>query len=302
MSKPLNALLKQLNTIILGKERQIRLALTCLFCRGHLLIEDVPGMGKTTLAHALAQVLGLSYNRVQFTNDLLPSDVLGVNIFNRETQTFTFHPGPVFANLVLADEINRASPKSQSALLEAMEERQVTIEGETHPLPEPFFVIATQNPQDQEGTQALPESQLDRFFMRIHLGYPPEDAERALLMGHNRRDAIRKLTPLLKPEHIIALQHQITRLTVTQPLVDYVLRLLNFTRTDDSIPHGLSPRAGLNLLHAARGWAFLNGRTHVLPEDVQAVFPAVAEHRLGGHSPLGSSPLSEYILASVNVL
>ncbi|RMF13328.1 MAG: MoxR family ATPase [Gammaproteobacteria bacterium] len=302
MNKALNALLKQLNTIVLGKSEQISLALTCLFCRGHLLIEDLPGMGKTTLSHALAQVLGLSYNRVQFTNDLLPSDILGVNIYDRERQAFTFHPGPIFANLVLADEINRASPKSQSALLEAMEERQVTIEGTTHALEEPFFVIATQNPQDQAGTHALPESQLDRFFMRIHLGYPPEDAERALLMGKSRREAISRLKPVLKPEHIVTLQHQITRVTVTQPLVDYVLRLLHYTRTDDDIPNGLSPRAGQALVHAAKGWAFLHDRTHVLPEDVQAVFPAVAEHRLGGHAPLGSAPLSQRVLNAVNVL
>ena len=272
---------RQLNTLILGKSRAVRLALTCLIARGHLLIEDVPGVGKTTLAHGLAAVLGLHYQRVQFTSDLLPADILGVNIYQRETGTFRFHQGPVFSQLLLADEINRASPKVQSALLEAMEERQVSIDGESHPLPTPFFVIATQNPSEQLGTFPLPESQLDRFLMRISLGYPAADAERALLLGQDRRSLLADMTPCLQGDGLLQLQQKAAALTVTADLADYVLALLQATRQESSFLSGLSPRAGLALLSAARAWAMLEGRDHVLPEDVKAIFPAVAGHRLG---------------------
>lgn len=272
---------RQLNTLILGKPRAVRLALTCLIARGHLLIEDVPGVGKTTLAHGLAAVLGLHYQRVQFTSDLLPADILGVNIYQRETGAFRFHQGPVFSQLLLADEINRASPKVQSALLEAMEERQVSIDGESHPLPQPFFVIATQNPSEQLGTFPLPESQLDRFLMRISLGYPAADAERALLLGQDRRSLLADMTPCLQGDGLLQLQQKAAALTVTADLADYVLALLQATRQESSFLSGLSPRAGLALLSAARAWAMLEGRDHVLPEDVKAIFPAVAGHRLG---------------------
>jgi len=272
---------RQLNTLILGKPRAIRLALTCLIARGHLLIEDVPGVGKTTLAHGLAAVLGLHYQRVQFTSDLLPADILGVNIYQRETSDFRFHQGPVFSQLLLADEINRASPKVQSALLEAMEERQVSIDGESHPLPLPFFVIATQNPSEQLGTFPLPESQLDRFLMRISLGYPAVKAERALLLGQDRRALLDDITACLNGPELLQLQQKAAMLTVTPDLADYVLALLQATRQDRSYLTGLSPRAGLALLAAARAWALLEGRDHVLPEDVKAIFPAVAGHRLG---------------------
>lgn len=272
---------RQLNTLILGKSRAVRLALTCLIARGHLLIEDVPGVGKTTLAHGLAAVLGLHYQRVQFTSDLLPADILGVNIYQRDTGSFRFHQGPVFSQLLLADEINRASPKVQSALLEAMEERQVSIDGESHPLPQPFFVIATQNPSEQLGTFPLPESQLDRFLMRISLGYPAADAERALLLGQDRRSLLADMTPCLQGDGLLQLQQKAAALTVTADLADYVLALLQATRQESSFLSGLSPRAGLALLSAARAWAMLEGRDHVLPEDVKAIFPAVAGHRLG---------------------
>lgn len=272
---------RQLNTLILGKSRAVRLALTCLIARGHLLIEDVPGVGKTTLAHGLAAVLGLHYQRVQFTSDLLPADILGVNIYQRDTGSFRFHQGPVFSQLLLADEINRASPKVQSALLEAMEERQVSIDGESHPLPQPFFVIATQNPSEQLGTFPLPESQLDRFLMRISLGYPAADAERALLLGQDRRSLLADMTPCLQGDGLLQLQQKAAALTVTADLADYVLALLQATRQESSFLTGLSPRAGLALLSAARAWAMLEGRDHVLPEDVKAIFPAVAGHRLG---------------------
>lgn len=272
---------RQLNTLILGKPRAIRLALACLIARGHLLIEDLPGVGKTTLAHGLAAVLGLHYQRVQFTSDLLPADILGVNIYQRESGGFRFHQGPVFSQLLLADEINRASPKVQSALLEAMEERQVSIDGESHPLPTPFFVIATQNPSEQLGTFPLPESQLDRFLMRISLGYPPPEAERALLLGQDRRSLLAGISASLTAADLLLLQKKAASLTVTPDLADYVLALLQATRQERSYLTGLSPRAGLALLAAARAWALLEGRDHVLPEDVKAVFPHVAGHRLG---------------------
>ncbi|ATE59377.1 AAA family ATPase [Thauera sinica] len=273
-------LLEAAGRIILGKERELRLAFSCLVARGHLLVEDVPGVGKTTLAHVFAQLLGLQFQRIQFTSDLLPADIVGVSIFDRETGSFRFHPGPLFAQLILADEINRATPKTQSALLEAMEERQVTADGRTLALPMPFFVIATQNPANQIGTFPLPESQLDRFLMRIHLGYPDRAAERALLMGEDRRRLLERQHPVLSTDELRALQHAARDVVVADALIDYVQALLAATRADASLAAGLSPRAGLALIAAARAWALIEGRDHVLPEDVQTVFPHVAGHRL----------------------
>ena len=266
--------------VVLGKDDIIRLALACLLARGHLLIEDQPGMGKTTLAHALARALGLELQRIQFTSDLLPSDIIGVSIYQAGEGRFRFHRGPVFSQLVLADEINRATPKAQSALLEAMEERQVTVEGETHRLPEPFFVIATQNPARQTGTFELPESQLDRFLVRVRMGYPGHEAERALLAGTDRRELLERMTPIVGPQKVVALQKQVTAVHASDALIDYVQALLRFSREDPGFRQGLSPRAGLGLLRCAQAWALMAGRNHVLPEDVQTVLPAVAEHRL----------------------
>ncbi len=268
------------NGIILGKEPQIRLALACLLARGHLLIEDLPGVGKTTLAHLLARLLGLQFQRIQFTSDMLPADIIGVSVFDRAKGGFTFHPGPIFTQMILADEVNRATPKAQSALLEAMEERQVTTEGLTRPLPAPFFVIATQNPLHQIGTFPLPESQLDRFLMCIELGYPDRAAERELLRGTDRRAMIGELTPSLQPQDLTSLQHAVTNIHVGDALIDYVQALVAHTRQSPDYQAGLSPRAALALLQAARAWALLEGRDHVLPEDIQAVLPAVAPHRL----------------------
>ncbi len=270
----------ELSGVLLGKEHQIKLSLACLLSRGHLLIEDLPGMGKTTLAHALAAVLGLSYNRIQFTSDLLPADILGVSIFDKDTSTFSFHPGPVFNQLVLADEINRATPKSQSALLEAMEERQVTVEGQTRELPAPFFVIATQNPISQSGTFPLPESQLDRFLMRIKLGYPDVAAERILLQGEDRRLVLDRLKPTVSQTQLSELQRQCASVNVSESLLDYVQRLVDYTRQGEEFAYGLSPRGSLALLAAAKSWALLEERSHVVPEDVQAVLPAIVEHRV----------------------
>lgn len=275
-------IVRQVSTVVLGKEPQIRLALSCLLARGHLLIEDVPGVGKTTLAHALARTLGLEFHRVQFTSDLLPADILGVSVFDTASAQFRFHPGPIFAQLVLADEVNRATPKTQSALLEAMEEHQVTLEGETRALPEPFFVIATQNPAHQIGTFPLPESQLDRFMMRIRLGYPDAAAERDLLIGVDRRSMIDALTPSLALDELQALMRRVREVHVAPALLDYLQALLAHTRRSGRWAAGLSPRAGLALLAAARAWALVGGRNAVLPEDVQAVLPAVVEHRLAG--------------------
>ena len=266
--------------IILGKEKAIRLAIACMLARGHLLIEDTPGVGKTTLAHTLAKVMGLSYQRIQFTSDLLPADILGVSVYNRDTSRFDFHPGPVFSNVILADEINRATPRTQSALLEAMAEFQVTIEGETRVLPEPFFVIATQNPINQVGTFPLPESQLDRFLMRIDLGYPDMTAERELLKGKNRKDLIEALTAVLSAAELVALQKHIDNIHVADALLDYLQEILEFSRHSGNYRHGLSPRAGLAILNAARAWAMLHAHEHVLPEDIQAVLPSVIGHRL----------------------
>ena len=272
--------LAQINHIVLGKATQVRLCLACLLARGHLLIEDAPGVGKTTLAHALARTLGLDFHRIQFTSDLLPADILGAAVYDRESAQFSFHPGPIFAQVILADEINRASPKAQSALLEAMEEGQVSIEGETRPLPSPFFVIATQNPSDQVGAFPLPESQLDRFLLRIRLGYPDHAAERALLKGRDRRDLLANLPAMLKPAEFMHLQQEALAVHVSDALLDYLQALLTASRSDSRFAAGLSPRAGLGLLHAAQAWAYLEGRAFVQPEDLQAVMPALVAHRL----------------------
>jgi MoxR-like ATPase len=302
MNKSINQIVHELNSILLGKDRQVRLALCSLFAGGHLLIEDIPGMGKTTLAHALAHVMGLRYQRIQFTNDLLPADVLGYSIYDKAAGSLVFHPGPIFAQLILADEINRASPRTQSALLEAMEERQVSIEGETRPLPRPFFVIATQNPIEQGGTFALPESQLDRFLMRLHLGYPDPQAERQLLEGEDRRSLTQRLPTLLAEEQLERIQQTVLRVNTSPALLDYVERLLEASRNIPGLLYGLSPRAGLGLLRAAKAWAFMKGRDHVLPDDVQAVFGAVAEHRLEQGESGKSQERVQRLLAGVSVL
>jgi len=266
--------------LVVGKDDAVRLALACFLARGHLLIEDLPGVGKTLLAHVLARVLGLGFRRVQFTSDLLPSDILGVSVYDRRGGGFAFHPGPIFSQVLLADEINRATPKTQSALLEAMEEDQVSVEGETRPLPAPFFVVATQNPACQVGTFPLPESQLDRFLMRLELGYPSPAAERELLAGPDRRDLLATLEPCATPEQLLGARRAAAAVHVSAPLLDYVQALLAFTRTDPGFRHGLSPRAGLAVLRGARAWALLAGREFVVPDDVRRVLPAVTGHRL----------------------
>ncbi|TSA48533.1 MAG: MoxR family ATPase [Nitrosomonadales bacterium] len=266
--------------VILGKERQIRLALACILARGHLLIEDLPGMGKTTLAHTLAHVLGLDFKRVQFTSDMLPADILGVSVYDRNAAAFKFHPGPVFTNVLLADEVNRATPKTQSALLEVMEEHQVTLEGDTRKLPEPFFVIATQNPANHIGTFPLPESQLDRFLMRIELGYPDARSERGLLKNGGGRDVIASLAPCIDATQLIALQNEVRNVLVADALLDYLQALLDHTRKSPQYVAGLSPRAGLALKQCAQAWALMEGRGYAIPEDVQAVLPGVVSHRL----------------------
>jgi len=303
---PLNAKLQQAvqqaAQIILGKEHQIRLAIACLLARGHLLIEDLPGMGKTTLAHLLAQILGLQFHRIQFTSDLLPADLLGVSVYDRERNGFVFHPGPIFSQVILADEINRATPKAQSALLEAMEEHQVTAEGETRKLPEPFFVIATQNPSHQVGTFPLPESQLDRFLLRIELGYPDRQAERALLTGQDRRDMLAQLAPLLEANDLAALQAEVGGVHLSDALVDYVQALIAATRQSARFSLGLSPRGGISLVRSAQAWALLHGRRNVVPEDIQAVFVAVAGHRLRPASGNESgSSAAQALLGSVAI-
>lgn len=280
-----NKIIKQLNDVILGKDDAVRLALSCLLSRGHLLIEDVPGTGKTTLSHALACVLGLEYQRVQFTSDMLPADLIGVSIFRQDQGRFEFQPGPLFSQVLLADEINRASPKTQSALLEAMAEGQVSVDGHSHHLPQPFFVIATQNPVDQAGTYPLPESQLDRFAMRITLGFPDARAERQLLQG--KAVAYQNIPALVDASTLAGLQQAVDRVRVSDDLLDYLLALLAASRQLSDVPRPLSPRAGQAILAAAKAWAVLTGREFVLPEDIQAVFTAVAEHRLssvGQHS------------------
>jgi MoxR-like ATPase len=297
-------LIAQAGEVILGKERQIKLAVACLLGRGHLLIEDVPGVGKTTLAHVLAQSLGLSFQRIQFTSDLLPADILGVSVYERDSASFKFHPGPIFSQCILADEINRATPKSQSALLEAMEERQVTIEGETRRLPEPFFVIATQNPTHQIGTFPLPESQLDRFFMKIELGYPDAQAERAILQGLDRRNMLESIQPCMSFDELLRAQHMIREVHVADALLDYLQAILAFSRRSPEFTGGLSPRAGLALVHGAQAWAFLHGREQVIPEDVQAVMGSVVSHRLHASSdggPRSEARLTELLLEAVPI-
>jgi MoxR-like ATPase len=304
MIPTLNDVILQTESAILGKPQQIRFALTCLLARGHLLIEDLPGVGKTTLAQVLAHTLGLQFQRIQFTSDLLPTDILGVSIFENISKAFKFHPGPIFAQMILADEINRATPKAQSALLEAMEEHQVTIEGTTRPLPAPFFVIATQNPSFQVGTYPLPESQLDRFLMRIQMGYPDEKAERGLLSGVDRREIIAKLTPKMDAAELLNLQQQSRAVFVSPALLDYVQAILRYTRESSRYTHGLSPRAGLALLSASRAWAFLDGRNSVIPEDVQSILPGVVSHRLqamGEYQKFNKETLAQELVAAVSI-
>lgn len=301
MQNAINTLLHSANQIILGKDHKIRLAVCCLLARGHLLIEDIPGVGKTTLAHTLAKLLGLNYQRIQFTSDILPADILGASVFDVNNHEFTFHPGPVFNQMVLADEINRATPKAQSALLEAMEEYQVTIEGKTYPLPKPFFVIATQNPSHQIGTFPLPESQLDRFLMRIELGYPDPVAERALLTGQNRHSLIASLDVEIPPEQLEKMQFAVTRVHASAALLDYCQGIINFTRESPEYHCGLSPRAGLALLNAAKAWAFMDRRDAVIPEDIQTILAAVAGHRLRSGNN-NSEAIVAPILAKVAVL
>lgn len=279
-------LLNQLNTVIVGKSRQVHDAVACLLAGGHLLLEDVPGVGKTTLAHALAKSFGLAFSRVQFTSDLMPSDLIGVSVYERGSERFVFHPGPVFAQVLLADEINRASPRTQSALLEAMEERQVSAEGETRPLPDPFFVIATQNPQDQLGTYALPESQLDRFHMRLSLGYPDRAAERSLMVGEDRRQLLAQLPAVIGPTELAGLQREVLKLHLADPVIDYIQDLVAATRSGRWFEQGLSPRAALAVVRAAQAEAYLNGRDYVAPDDVAAVLPQTVAHRM---VPLGNA-------------
>jgi MoxR-like ATPase len=296
--------LDALERIVIGKSRQLQLSVACLLARGHLLIEDVPGVGKTTLAHALAKTLGLSYHRIQFTSDLLPADVLGVSVFHRDSSRFEFHKGPVFSQLVLADEINRATPKAQSALLEAMEERQVTADGTTYSLPAPFFVVATRNPAHQIGTFPLPESQLDRFLMQIELGYPAPSDERQLLASGERRALVEQQPAVLSLDALLRLQEQVQKVHVSEPLLDYVQALLAYTRESGEFVAGLSPRGGIALLRAAQAWALVKGHSGVHPEDLQAVLGSVVAHRLQlthGSSIERGADLGTAILAAVPV-
>jgi MoxR-like ATPase len=307
LSEPLQTtislVITQANTIILGKEQQIKLALACVLARGHLLIEDLRGLGKTTLAQVLAQTLGLDFSRIQFTSDMLPADILGVSVYDTQTGAFKFHPGAIFHQVILADEINRATPKAQSALLEAMEERQISVEGETRVLPQPFFVIATQNPHHLVGTFPLPESQLDRFLLRIEMGYPDRQAERTLLTGGERRELLTQLQPVLSQEQLLVLQQHVPQVHLSAPLLDYVQALLDFTRQAPEYPHGLSPRAGLALVRSAQAWALLHSRDYVVPEDVQAVLPGAVTHRLrsyGAVNQAGFDP-AQHLLKAVAI-
>jgi MoxR-like ATPase len=286
-------LLSQLNTVIVGKSQQVSDCVACLLAGGHLLIEDVPGVGKTTLAHALARSFGLQFSRVQFTADLMPSDLVGVSIYERGREDFVFHPGPVFAQVLLADEINRASPKTQSALLEAMEEKQVTVEGETRALPEPFFVIATQNPHDQLGTYALPESQLDRFHMRLSIGYPDRAAERELLRGQDRRDMLDHMPPALTPADLADLQHTVGQVHTADPVLEYLQDLVAATRSGRWFAQGLSPRAALAVVRSAKAQAYLSGRDYVAPDDIAAVLPQTVAHRLTPVRDAGRGPVEQ---------
>ena len=280
MTSPIESFLTQANSIILGKERTIKLALSCILARGHLLIEDIPGVGKTTLAHSFAKLLGLDFQRIQFTSDLLPADIIGSSVFDRDNNSFEFHPGPVFSSFILADEINRATPKTQSALLEAMEERQVTIEKTTYPMATPFIVIATQNPGHQVGTFPLPESQLDRFLMRLSIGYPDTLSEKKLLKGANSRQQLNALDTALSAQQLTELQQQCPNIHVAEPLIAYVQALLEFSRTSPLFSQGLSPRGGIGLIQSAKAWAMIDNRDSVYPEDIQAVLSATTEHRL----------------------
>jgi MoxR-like ATPase len=304
MKTQIDQVIRQVGQIILGKEHQIRLAVACMLARGHLLIEDIPGVGKTTLAHALAASLGLQFQRIQFTSDLLPADVIGISVFDRDTSTFQFHKGPVFSQLVLADEVNRATPKAQSALLEAMEEHQVTTDGQTRPLPEPFFVIATQNPSHQVGTFPLPESQLDRFLMRIELGYPDAALERQLLLGQDRRDLLATLASTLSPQQLLWMQTMVPKVHVSDALLDYVQAIVRYTRESPLFENGISPRAAIGLLRAAQAWALIHGHQGVVPEDVQAVLAAVVGHRLKPRddaAPKTPAEVGQFVLKAVPV-
>ncbi|MFT7561216.1 MAG: MoxR-like ATPase [Flavobacteriales bacterium] len=306
MQSVLERISDSVGTALLGKENQVKLSLACLLSEGHLLIEDLPGMGKTTLAQCLATVLGLQYSRVQFTSDLLPGDIIGVSVFDRNDASFKFHKGPVFTQLLLADEINRSTPKAQSALLEAMEERQVTVDGKTRKLPEPFFVIATQNPVSQAGTYPLPESQLDRFLMCVSLGYPTAESERKLLKGLDPREELKTMKPIVNLEELKSLQTLVKDIKATDQLLDYLQRLVNFTRYSDKFSYGLSPRGALGLLRASKAWALIHNRDYVIPEDLQAIIPSVVEHRVQGssrvHSQNSSDSLSTLLLNSVEVV
>ncbi len=298
-----DALVARIGDILIGKDQEIRLALACLFARGHLLIEDLPGMGKTTLAQALAGALGLSYTRIQFTSDLLPADIVGVSVYDRDNGSFEFHPGPIFSQLVLADEINRTTPKTQSALLESMSEGQVSVEGETRQLPQPFFVIATQNPVTQAGTFPLPESQLDRFLMRIKLGYPDPAAERKLLAGDDPRTRLKKLKACINEKTLQQIQQQITRVKASDSLIDYLQRLLQQTRSIAELNDGVSPRGGMALLQCARAWALMDGRQYVIPEDIQACLIPVCGHRLtGAGSDQEIISLMQQVLNTVDII
>ncbi len=303
MHKTLTPVFNQLNKVVLGKSHQVKLSVACLLAEGHLLIEDLPGMGKTTLGQAIAKVFGLEFQRIQFTSDILPADIIGANIFDKNDGQFKFHAGPVFSQLILGDEINRATPKAQSALLEAMEEQQVTVEGETFSLPEPFFVIATQNPSHQIGTYPLPESQLDRFLFRIELGYPDPSFERVLLKGKSGRQNLNTIEPLLDLTELLSIQEAVTQITVSEHLLSYVITLIKVTRESPDFAHGISPRGGLALIKAAKAWAFLDGRDYVLPEDIQQVFIPVVAHRLESSLKSNSSAVSilEELLAQVKV-
>lgn len=276
----LNQMVDDANKVIVGKNRQIKLALCCLLSKGHLLIEDIPGVGKTTLAHLLAAITGMQFSRIQFTSDLLPADVTGISIFEKDSNQFRFHPGPIFSQLVLADELNRAPAKTQSALLEVMEEHQISVDGETHALPEPFFVIATQNPREQMGTYGLPESQLDRFMMRINMGYPDRETEREILKGEDRREMIDRISAVISPEQLVEWQQQVSQTHVSDSLLDYVQDIVDFSRESGHFINGLSPRGGLALVHAAKAWAYIEQRDIVLPDDVKQILPAVVTHRL----------------------
>ncbi|WJG08237.1 AAA family ATPase [Aliiglaciecola sp. LCG003] len=303
MQQTISHAIEQISKHVIGKRRQIKLALTCLLANGHLLIEDLPGMGKTTLSHALAKVLGLDFSRIQFTSDLLPADMLGLNIFDSAKQAFQFHPGPIFSQIVLADEINRASPKTQSALLEAMEEKQVSLDGETRPLPSPFFVIGTQNPAHQSGTYPLPESQLDRFLMRIQLGYPDWQAEKQMLLEQDSSGS-EELSSVMTCQQFIALQKAANEVHCSDAILDYVLKLVTYSREIEGFPNPLSPRASKALVAAAKAWAYIEGRDYLIPEDIQAVLPSVAEHRMRAAIAdfSGQDALSDKLLKAIDPL